>query len=324
MVAASSTPTHSPTHPFIQAGYLPFAPLLRLIMGTSVMNYLPSQAARDTHKYFLESERKLAARQAADEEAHAAGKEVRSDFFHYLFRGRDPETGLGFSHEQLMADAGLLIAAGSDGVAVTVAAAMFYLLRNEASFGRLKQEIRSSFVSIDDLRSPKLLQLPYLSAVIDEALRLAPSVLSAFPREVLAGGLDVDGLHIPEGITVGVSAYAVHHNEAYFPDSFAWRPERWLGEDEKSNVGVARAAFCTFSMGRYNCIGKNVAILASKLVLAKMLYTYDVRPVDGKVTGGGGTSLGKGREREDEYQLLDYLVAYRSGPMVQFKARSQD
>lgn len=288
-------------------------------MGTSVMNYLPSQAARDTHKYFLESERKLAERQTADEEAHAAGKEFRSDFFHYLFRGRDPETGLGFSHEQLMADAGLLIAAGSDGVAVTVAGAMFYLLRNEKSFERLKQEIRS-LPSIDDLQSPKLLQLPYLSAVIDEALRLAPSVLSAFPREVLAGGLDIDGLHIPEGITVGVSAYAVHHNEAYFPESFTWRPERWLGEN--GDVGVARAAFCTFSMGRYNCIGKNVALLASKLVLAKMLYAYDVRPVDGKVTGGGGKSSGKGREREDEYQLLDYLVAYRSGPMVQFKARS--
>lgn len=290
-------------------------------MGTPIMNYLPSQAARDTHKYFLASEQKLFERQAAEETAQESGKVVRSDIFHYLFRSRDPETGLGFSHSQLMADAGLLIAAGSDGVAVTVAAALFYLLCNEACLVKLVQEIRESFATIDDICSPRLSQLPYLSAVIDEALRLAPSAPSAFPRLVLPGGLDVDGLHIPAGVTVGVAPYSIHHNEDYFPDSFAFRPERWLGKDEKA-VTLARSAFCTFSLGRYNCIGKNVAVLASKMVLAEMLYVYDVRAAGNKVSGGGGPGLGKGRHREDEYQVLDYLVSYRSGPMVQFKERS--
>jgi len=109
----------------------------------------------------------------------------------------------------------------------------------------------------------------------------------------------------------GVAPYSIHHNEDYFPDSFAFRPERWLSGDEKA-VALARSAFCTFSLGRYNCIGKNVAVLASKMVLAEMLYVYDVRPTGNKVSGGGGPGLGKGRQREDEYQLLDYLVSYSS------------
>lgn len=289
------------------------------MMGTPIMNYVPSQAARDTHKFFLAGERKMMERRSEEETDKTEGKASRRDIFHYLFRSRDPETGLGFSHEQLMADAGLLISAGSDGVAVTVSAALFYLLHSPESMSKLKDEIRSSFATLDEVHGPKMNQLPYLQAVLDEALRLAPSVLSAFPREVLRGGINVDGQHIPAGTTIGVSAYSVHHNEAYFPDSFVFRPERWLGNGE--SVSMARSALITFSAGRYNCVGKNVAILASKLVLAKMLYVYDIRAAEGKVTGGGGPHAGRGREREKEYQLLDYLVAYRSGPMVQFKAR---
>lgn len=284
-------------------------------MGTPIMNYVPSKNARDTEKFFYAGEAKMLERASAEE----ANKSDRKDIFHYLFRSRDPETGLGFSHDQLMADAGLLISAGSDGVAVTVAAALFYLLHSPSSMEKLTEEIRSSFTTLDDVCNPKLNQLPYLDGVLNEALRLAPSVLSAFPREVLKGGINVDGLQIPAGMTVGVSAYSVHHNEAYFPDSFVFRPERWLGNSE--SVSLARSALCTFSAGKYNCIGKNVAIVACKLVLAKMLYVYDVRAAGDKVTGGGGPDAGKGREREDEYQLNDWLVAYRSGPVVQFKAR---
>jgi cytochrome P450 len=297
---------------------------MRVIMGTSVITLLPSQAARDTHKFYTIAGHKLAERQALDEEANAEGKEVRRDIFHHIFRSRDPETGLGLSNQKLQADAGLLLAAGSDGVAVTVAASMFYLLRDPETMEKLVKEIRSSFATFDDVKSPKLNQLPYLAAVIDEAMRLAPSVPSAFPREVLPGGLVIDGVTIPEGTTVGVAAYSIHHNELYYPDSFAFKPERWIaGDDEqsKNNVALVKRAFLTFGSGIYNCIGKSVAILACRLVLAKLLYKYDVRAADGKVSGGGGKGLGKGREKEEEYQYVDYLVSYRYGPIVQLKAR---
>ena len=48
----------------------------------------------------------------------------------------------------------------------------------------------------------------------------------------------------------------------------------------------------------------------------EMLYVCDVEATRDKVSDGGGPGLGKGRHREDEYQVLDYLVSYRSGPMV--------
>lgn len=283
------------------------------------MDYVPSKAARDTHHYYQMALDRLLERQASEEKAGATETATRRDIFHYLFHSKDPETGQGLNQNKLHAEAALLIAAGSDGVAVSCAAAVFHLLRNPDMLDRLQQEIRSSFSSLDDVGGTKLNRLPYLQAVLEEAMRLAPSVPSAFPREVLDGGLNIDGVHIPKGITVGVSAYSIHHNEKYYPDSFSFQPDRWLGNKEK--VMAARNAFLTFGAGPYNCIGYKVAFLACKLVLARMLYGYDIRPAAHKVTGGGQHGLGKGREREEEYQLTDYLVSYRSGPIVQLKAR---
>lgn len=96
------------------------------------MNYLPNQAARDTYKYFLMAERKLLDRQTAEETAKANGREVRRDIFHYLFRSRNPVTGIELTKEQLQADAGLLIAASSNSISLACAAAMFYPVRNPA------------------------------------------------------------------------------------------------------------------------------------------------------------------------------------------------
>jgi cytochrome P450 len=282
------------------------------------MNYIPGKAAQDSAKFFNLAQTRLTNRFAVEDAALANGKETRKDIFHYILQGRDPETGLGFTRDQLNADAGLLIAAGSDGVALTLSATLFYLLKNPATFEKLKEEIRTSFASVDDIRTPKINQLPYIHAVFEESLRMTPAIPSPLPRLVERGGIEVDGIHIPEGIDVGVPHYTIHHNEAYFPQSWSFRPERWLAD--KESVSLAKRAFCAFSKGSMDCIGRPVAYLAMKLALAKLIYTYDIRAA-GELTGGGGVNLGQHRGREDEYQMIDWLVGYRNGPLVQFKVR---
>jgi cytochrome P450 len=282
------------------------------------MNYLPGKAAQDSAKFFQLAQFRLDKRFAAEEEAQAKGTKMRNDIFHYIMRGRDPETGLGFTRNQLNADAGLLIAAGSDGVGLTLSACLFYLLKNPETLKKLHHEIQSSFLTAEDINSPKINQLPYLHAVFEETMRMTPAVPSPLPRRVDKGGIEIHGLHIPEGIDIGVPHYAIHHNEDYFPQSWSFQPERWL--EGKESVVLAKKAFCAFSKGSMDCIGRPVAYLALKLALAKLLFTYDVR-ADGNLDGGGGLNKGPGREREDEYQMVDWLVGYRSGPTIQCKIR---
>jgi len=283
------------------------------------MLYCPGKAARDAFRFFQLAQNRLASRFELEESAELKGEKLRPDVFHYILKGRDPETGLGFTRNQLNADAGLLIAAGSDGVGITLSAALFYILKNPEVLETLTREIRTNFTSLDDIGGQKLTRLPYLQAVVEETLRISPPVPSPLPREVETGGLDIDTLHIPAGIDVGVPHYAIHHNESYYPDSFAFKPSRWLGSN--AETALARRAFCAFSRGAMDCIGQRVAYLAVKLALAKLIWVYDIRAADGgEVTGGEKRREG----REGEYQMVDWLVGYRSGPDIQLKDRKVD
>jgi hypothetical protein len=85
-----------------------------------------------------------------------------------------------------------------------------------------------------------------------------------------------------------------------------------------------------------DCAGKNMAYLALKLVLANLLWRYDVRLAEGeKVAGpmaewemgptGGGhpEAREEGRRRVDEYQMVDFMAANRDGPTVEFRERAE-
>jgi cytochrome P450 len=284
------------------------------------MKYVPDKTARDALSFFHLSERLFIEREAV--EAKVVDGKLRKDIFHFILQSRDPDTGLGFTREQLHADANLLVAAGSDGVGIALSASMFYLLHNPRVLEKLICEIRTSFTSVDDICLPKINSLPYLNAVYEESLRMSPPIPSALPRTVLPDGLDVDGLHIPAGVDVGVPAYAIHHNELYYPDSWVFQPERWLGKGEA--VAVAKRAYSPFSVGPMSCIGKNVAHVAFKLALAQLLFVYDVRSSGDKLIGGGAANLEPRRRREGEYQMIDWFVGYPEGPFVQFRARNSE
>jgi cytochrome P450 len=165
----------------------------------------------------------------------------------------------------------------------------------------------------------------YLYACIDETMRMSPPVPGPLPREVLPGGAAIDGEFYRAGTEVAVTTYALHHHEGHFPDSFSFRPERWIvdaktGVSEKS-VAVAQAAFAPFSTGVRGCIGKNLAYMELATVLATLLWLYDVRSARDDRTGEGRPDRAWGRRRKGEYQLEDFFIGERDGPAVEFKAR---
>ena len=187
----------------------------------------------------------------------------RKDFFYYLLKAKDPETGKGFSTPELWGESNLLIIAGSDTTSTALAATMFYLVHNPKILEKLTKEVRAAFEEVEEIRSgPTLTKLQYLRACIDEAMRLSPSVGGILPRQVLPGGLEIDGEQIPEGTVVGVPTYAIHHNPDYWPQPFDFRPERWIAESEPNvtaeSVTLGQSAFCPFSVGPRGCIGKGM------------------------------------------------------------------
>ena len=307
-------------------GYLPFISLIRPLMGTLVQDYIGGQSAADSLKYTNVANARLAERIELENQMKAVGEApARKDTFHYLLNSKDPVTGDKLTKEELQADSALVIAAGADGVGLTLSATVFYLIRNPTTLSKLTNEIRSTFENVADIQNPKLGSLPYLAACLNETLRLCPPKPSTAPREVLSGGIEIDGEHIPKGVTVGTPVYVLHHDETIYPQPWSYRPERWM-VDEKAGVTTesvanARAALCPFLIGPMNCIGKNMAYFALKVSLAQLLFRYDIRKAGEVMVGGGASDLEEGRHREDEYQMTDYIVGFRDGPMIELRAK---
>ncbi|KAL8777895.1 MAG: hypothetical protein Q9213_007662 [Squamulea squamosa] len=243
--------------------------------------------------------------------------DVRKDIFHYLIHAKDPETGgPGYTMEELRAETSLLVVAGSDTTSTVIPAMFFYMTRNPKMHDTLVKEIRTTFKNGSEIcAGPKLTSCRYLRAFIDETMRINPPAGTDPIREVLAGGITVEGKFLPEGTDVGVSIYALHHNEATFPDSFKFQPQRWIA-DEHTDVAPAHAAasgsgFAPFSIGPRGCPGKNLAYLEMSITMAKVLYLCDVQAVEGNDLGGGKPDQIWGRQNKEQYQTWD-VNDYRS------------
>lgn len=91
--------------------------------------------------------------------------------------------------------------AGTETTAGFLAGLFNHLLRNPRVLDKLTEEIRSNFKSDADLNFEDLVKLPYLTAVIDEGLRIFPSAPIGFVRTVPQGGDTVDGEFIPGGVS---------------------------------------------------------------------------------------------------------------------------
>lgn len=172
----------------------------------------------------------------------------------------------------------ILVVAGSETTATLLSAATFFLATNPASLAKINEEVRSTFQSEDQIDMLSVQNLKYLSAVLDESLRLYPPVPSSSPRMIGEGGDKIIGEFIPEGTTMDVWQWAVYHNPDHFAMAEEFIPERWL--DDPRFAGDAKRALQPFSIGPRNCIGKNLAYAEMRLILARLIWNFDLRATE--------------------------------------------
>ncbi len=151
------------------------------------------------------------------------------------------------------------IFAGSDTTAISTRAIIYYLLKNPEAKQKLIQEIddrkRQGKLS-DPVKLAEAENMPYLQAVMYEALRLHPAVGMSLPRVVPQGGFEVCGHYLPVGVVIGANPWVIHQNkEVYGEDVHAFRPERWMKEDN----GDMHRFFFAFGAGARMCLGRNIS-----------------------------------------------------------------
>ena len=268
---------------------------------------------------------KSALERIAAEEGISKESRRRDDVLSHLIHGIDPETGTNFTKEDVVMEASILTLAGGDTLGTSLQIMLFYLSRNQKVYEKLAREIRSTFSSLDDVSlGSQLESCKYLYAFIDECLRMFSGV--AFWRDAGPGGAQVCGVHIPEGLTVGTSQYAIVHHEAYFRDAFKFDPERWVpgGEYSDDEIQTAKAASRTFGLGPRSCIAMTFARSVIALTTASVIWSMDFRRASDNgnmLLAHGKRYAGLGRERVDEFQLYGSFTFSADGPVLEFKAR---
>ncbi|KAM7201352.1 cytochrome P450 [Rhypophila sp. PSN 637] len=180
----------------------------------------------------------------------------------------------------------VLTTAGSEMTATALSGTVNYLASNTATLDILVKEVRSKFASDAEISLGGLRGLPYLNAVLQEGLRLCPPIPWILPRRVPDGGSTVCGVWPPGGTPVSIQAYTMNRREDYFHAATSFRAERWL-EDARSDPSSPffsdrREALKPFSIGLRNCLGQHLAWAEMRLILAKLVWNFDIGVVAGR------------------------------------------
>ncbi|KAF2093617.1 RadP cytochrome P450 epoxidase [Rhizodiscina lignyota] len=186
------------------------------------------------------------------------------------------EGAKGLTRPEMHVNSQLLMTAGTETTATLLSGLTYYLCQNPDKMKKLVDEIRGSFSHPDEMTTVTLPRLEYLHACLEEGLRIYPPVAVGLPRIVPPEGGDIDGHPLPGGATIYFTHYPAYHSEKNFalPDEF--HPERFLQGEDPRFANDKMDAFNPFSNGPRNCLGKNLAYHEMRLILAKVLYSFDI------------------------------------------------
>ncbi|KAF5636922.1 cytochrome P450 monooxygenase monooxygenase [Fusarium sp. NRRL 25303] len=169
-----------------------------------------------------------------------------------------------------------LIIAGSETTATLMSGVTYYLLRDPERMAKVKSEIRGAFSTVEQINLVNVNRLPYLLACLDEALRVHPPVPDTFPRNTGPDKQIICGKVVPPHTTVGVHQWSTYHSPRNFknPDDFI--PERWLQGNNTKYEGDRKDALQPFHVGPRNCLGRNLAYFEMRLLMARLLWRFDL------------------------------------------------
>ncbi|KAI9659484.1 MAG: hypothetical protein M1821_001742 [Bathelium mastoideum] len=247
------------------------ASLFRMFHLSFLISYLTPKQLADGRRKNLG----YAAKKAADR--IKLGTE-RGDFWDNVMIKSENNYGVkeGMTRGEMLNNAVVLVLAGSETIATLLSGATYLLVKHPDKLQKVTTEVRKAYMSSDDIDLMNVGQLKYLCATIDESLRLyTPNpIMSA--RISLKGGVMVDGKFVPENTHVRIGQYAASRLEANFHRAEDFIPERWLNERNLIFDNDQRMVFQPFSVGPRNCIGRNLAYAEMRLILAKLLWNFDL------------------------------------------------
>ncbi|KAK0203454.1 cytochrome P450 [Desarmillaria ectypa] len=196
--------------------------------------------------------------------------------------GEDEEGKYSLDDEEVIGNVFIMLFAGHETTAHTLAATLGFL----AVHGDIQDEVYDQIKSVlSDHTEPTFedySKLDKVLAVFYEAIRMFPSghllireatkdTVIQVPRPV--GEEGTVSMPIPKGFQIVVDMVGVQYNPRYFDEPEKFKPSRWHGISNESEV------FTAFSIGSRACLGRKVATTEAVCFLTHLLRDWAVKPI---------------------------------------------
>jgi len=224
---------------------------------------------------FLAARRKLDVLLNAEVAHRRARPEQAEDLLGMLLTSRY-EDGSVPEDADLVDQLRTLIVAGHETTSTSIMWSLYYLHRTPDLPARARAEIREIG---PDPEPADLAALPYLDAVCRETLRLRPPVPISLRRvrdDAAPDAVQVRGISLGPGETVGVSIPLLHTDPSVWTDPHRFDPDRWLTRK------YTAFEYAPFGGGHRRCVGFALAEYEMRIVLGTILGTTELalRPRD--------------------------------------------
>jgi cytochrome P450 len=237
------------------------------------------RAEAATRAVYAICDRIIAERRASE----ATGPTTDVDLLSLLSRASSEEDGsldAGELRDQVL----VFLLAGHETTATSMAFALHLLARHPEAQKRAHEADR-----LPSGRTPSaadLDELPYLTRVLKEAMRLYPAAPVVGRRSVEAA--EVGGHLIPAGADVLVLPWVTHRHPDLWDDPERFDPDRFTPDREAARH---RYAWFPFGGGPRACIGQHFSMLESVLAVAALLRSYELEALDTEVPLAAGITL---------------------------------
>ena len=180
------------------------------------------------------------------------------------YNGGTAQLSDGQIHDELMT----FLLAAHDTTATALTWAVYLLMNDRESWARLQQEADEDQ---SGTKESAQVRLEFTGRVIAESLRMYPPAWIIGRQAV--DDCEVGGTRIRRGTTILMSQYALHHDSRFFPDPWAFQPERWTQE---MRAALPKYAYFPFGGGIRACIGEGFAKSMSALILATVARRWNL------------------------------------------------
>lgn len=215
---------------------------------------------------------------ASGDEKIDSAKDAHTSLFTSLLESDLPPSELGtlrMQHEMMS-----LVGAGFETTMYSLSVASYHLLANPNLLTRLRAELTEAIV--DPKQVPHLdtlMQLPYLTCVINETLRFSYGVSQRIPRlsptplvYTLSSGEEIV---IPVGAIASMDNVTVSMDPTIFVNPQEFQPARWEGNPMAPDGKALKNYLVPFGKGTRSCLGIQVAYADLYIALATWYRRFE-------------------------------------------------